>query len=53
MEVVPSEGCRAGDRLFEVDLELLEATLRHLKERHDLYYLYFLLMYYSGIRLKH
>ncbi|MEM1911329.1 MAG: integrase, partial [Sulfolobales archaeon] len=53
MEVVPSRGYRAGVRVFEIDLELFEATLRHLKERHDLYYLYFLLMYYSGIRLEH
>ena len=39
--------------MFEIDLELFEVTLRYLRERHDLYYLYFLLMYYSSIRLEH
>jgi len=53
MEVVPSRGYRAGVRVFEIDLELFEVSLRYLRERCDLYYLYFLLMYYSGIRLEH
>ncbi|MEM2308340.1 MAG: integrase [Sulfolobales archaeon] len=50
MEVVPSRGYRAGVRVFEIDLELFEKTLKYLRERH---YLYYLLMYYSGIRLEH
>ncbi|MEM2234503.1 MAG: hypothetical protein QW224_02040 [Desulfurococcaceae archaeon] len=50
MEVVPSRGYRTGVRVFEIDLELFEKTLRYLRERHDLYYL---LMYCSGTRLEH
>lgn len=53
MEVIPSRGYRTGVRLFEVDLELFEKTLKHLEENHGHYHLYSLLMYYSDIRLEH
>jgi len=53
MEVVPSRSYRLDVRVYRIDLELFGETMEFLKQRHELYYLYYLLMYYSGIRLEH
>ncbi len=53
MEVVPSRHYKVGVKVFNIDLNLLKRTFEFLRGRHTLYYLYYLLMYYSGIRLEH
>jgi len=53
MEVVPSRTYENKVRIFKIDLDLFKKTMKFLKEKHELYYLYYLIMYYSGIRLEH
>lgn len=53
IEVVPSRKYQLKVRVFEIDYDQFYGTLEHLRENHELYYLYYLLMYYSGIRLEH
>jgi len=53
MEVVPSRRYELTVRVFDIDLDLFKKTMEFLKINHELYYLYYLLMYYSGIRLEH
>ena len=53
MEVVPSRTYESKVRIFKIDLELFKKTMEFLREKHELYYLYYLIMYYSGIRLEH
>lgn len=52
-EVVPGRGYNMGVGVFEVNLDLFERTLKHPEENRSLCHLYFLLMYYPGIRLEH
>ena len=40
-------------RMFKIDLDLFKKMMDFLRERHELYYLYYLVMYYSSIRLEH
>ena len=53
MEVVPSRRYEREVKIFKIDLELLRKTIEFLRKNHELYYLYYLIMYYSGIRLEH
>jgi len=53
MEVVPSRTYENKVRIFKIDLDLFKKTMVYLREKHELYYLYYLIMYYSGIRLGH
>mgnify|MGYP000403800114 CR=1 FL=1 len=53
MEVVPSRTYENKVRIFKIDLELFKKTMDFLRENHELYHLYYLIMYYSGIRLEH
>ncbi|RLG74436.1 MAG: integrase, partial [Thermoprotei archaeon] len=53
MEVVPARTYEDKVKIFRIDLDLLRKTMEFLKQRHELYYLYYLLMYFSGIRLEH
>jgi len=53
MEVVPSRSYRQRIRIYRIDVDKLYETMEFLRENHELYYLYYLIMYYSGIRLEH
>jgi AcrR family transcriptional regulator len=53
MEVVPSRSYKLRVKAYRIDLEQFRRTMEYLRSRHELYYLYYLLMYYSGIRLEH
>jgi len=53
MEVVPSRTYRREVKIFKIDLELFKKTMNFLREKHELYHLYYLIMYYSGVRLEH
>ena len=53
MEVVSSRTYEGRVRIFKIDVELFKKTMDFLRERHELYYTYYLIMYYSGIRLEH
>jgi len=53
MEVVPSRSYRQRIRIYRIDIGKLYETMEFLRENHELYYLYYLIMYYSGIRLEH
>ncbi len=53
MEVVPARKYSTKVRAREIDIEHVVRSIKFLKEKHELYYLYYILMYYSGARLKH
>jgi len=53
MEVVPSRSYSMAVKAYRIDLDLFGKTMEFLKQNYELYYLYYLLMYYSGIRLEH
>ena len=53
MEVVPSRSYGLSVKAYKIDLELFKKTMEFLKQNHELYYLYYLLMYFSGVRLEH
>jgi len=53
MEVVPSRSYSMSVKAYRIDLDLFKKTMDFLRQNYELYYLYYLLMYYSGIRLEH
>jgi len=53
MEAVPARKWKKKVKVREIDVEHVVKSIEFLKERHELYYLYYILMYYSGARLKH
>jgi len=53
MEVVPARKWKKKVKAREIDVEHVVKSIEFLREKHELYYLYYILMYYSGARLKH
>ena len=53
MEAVPARRWEKKVKAREINVEHVVESLKYLAEKHVLYYLYYILMYYSGARLKH
>ena len=53
MEAVPARRWEKKVKAREINVQHVVESLRYLAEKHELYYLYYILMYYSGARLKH
>jgi len=53
MEAVPARRWEKKVKAREINIKHVVESLRYLAEKHELYYLYYILMYYSGARLKH
>ena len=54
LEVVPGRSESEDDvRAYRLDVRLFARTMEFLRERHEFYYLLYLLMYFSGVRLSH
>jgi len=53
MEVVPARKWKKKVKAREINVEHVVKSIEFLKQNHELYYLYYVLMYYSGARLKH
>jgi len=53
MEVVPSRQYKLTVRVYEVSPAEVARTMKFLRVNHELYYLYYALMYYEGIRVRY